>query len=367
LTARPGRSTTRIVRTRVLVFGASGYSGLELLRWLARHPRAEVAGASSERWAGRPVGGPIAGWPGGLHFEPHPALLERAVEGAIAFLATPAETSLSLAPALLSRGARVIDLSGAFRLRRAEAYPEWYGFEHPAPALLDQAAYGLPELFPEPGAPGAPAAPAAGGRLVANPGCYATAAILAIAPLLSAKLVDPAAPIVLDGKSGATGAGKKLEESMLFSEVAEAIRPYRVGKHQHTPEIEQALGLALGRPVALTFTAHLVPLRRGLVVSAYLRARAGLAGRGSGAPEIAEAYRAAYAGARFVRVRSEPPDPAGVAGTNICDVHAVLDPRTETLIAFGALDNLVKGAAGQAIQNMNRLLGLDPSTGLVAP
>ena len=338
---------------RVLIFGASGYTGLELLRWLALHPMARVAAASSDRWAGEPVEDRAAIAPRGLSFSSHVSAMDQVRAGDVAFLATPAETSLSLTPDLLSRGARVIDLSGAFRLASTEDYPRWYHFEHPQPELLREATYGLPELLPVPH----------GARLIANPGCYATAAALAVAPLVLKGLVTPGAPIVLDGKSGTTGAGRKADEALSFSEVADTVRPYRVAAHQHTPEIERCLLLASKLEVKISFTPHLVPMRRGLIVSGYAQALPGVS-----AEDVSRAFRETYAAAPFVRVCTDrPPEPFAVQHTNRCEVGAWLDPRTGVIAVFGALDNLVKGAAGQAIQSFNRICGLDETAGLLAP
>jgi N-acetyl-gamma-glutamyl-phosphate reductase len=329
---------------RVVVFGASGYSGLELVRRLAGHPRLRVAHASSNREAGRAVSELVVEADGSLSFEPHDAVLDAVVDGDIVCLATPADTSADLAPKLLDRGARVVDLSGAFRIPDPEVFAEWYGFEHPCPERIAEAAYGLPELLPVP--------PSA--RLVANPGCYATASILAIAPLLSAGLVRDGAPIVVDGKSGTTGAGKKGSEALIFSEVGENLRPYRLTRHQHTPEIERALEMVSGRPVTVGFTAHLVPMRRGILVSAYAPA----AGDVTDA-RLEEAYREAYRGSSNVRFSTTPPETGRVQWTNHTEVHARIDPRIDTILAFAAIDNLVKGAAGQAIQNVEALLGAE--------
>ena len=333
----------------VIVFGASGYSGLELIRWLCRHPRLRVVAASSDQWSGRKVANHVARASSDLRFERHADVEREARSGQAAFLATPAKTSAELAPRLVERGLTVVDLSGAFRLGDAAAYPEWYGFEHPAPQWLAQAAYGVPELLPVP----------VGTRLVSNPGCYATAAILATAPLLQAKLVELGRPLILDGKSGTTGAGRTTREDLLFSEVADNVRPYRLARHQHTPEIEQAIERAsggIGRTAPafrVSFTAHLVPMRRGLLVSVYAVARSGVH-----AEDIVSAYRAAYEGSRFVRWVDRPPETRAVVEDNYVEVHATVDPRTETILAFAALDNLVKGAAGQAIQNLESALGL---------
>jgi N-acetyl-gamma-glutamyl-phosphate reductase len=336
----------------VVVFGASGYSGLELLRWLARHPVVRVVAASSDALKGAPVRGRLPEWPDDLAFSAHDAALASARTGQIALLATPAKTSLDLAPALLDKGLRVIDLSGAFRLVDAALYPEWYGFPHSHPGLLSLAHYGLVEI----------SAPNRSTRLVANPGCYATAAVLAALPLLASDLVGAGAPIVVDGKSGVTGAGRTLDESLLFAEVAESLRPYRVARHQHTPEIERALGRLAKRDVMVSFTAHLVPMRRGLIASVYAPAKPGVS-----QADVARALKHAHAAHAFVRVLEDrPPETGLVAYTNFAEVSATLDERARVIAAFCALDNLVKGAAGQAIENLNAMLGLDPATGLTA-
>jgi N-acetyl-gamma-glutamyl-phosphate reductase len=336
--------------TEVVVFGASGYSGLELLDILARHPAVRVVAASSDRWAGEEVAERLRAWPTGLRFAPHAEVLEATRPGQVALLAMPAEGSAELAPALLERGLRVIDLSGAFRLRDPAAYEAWYGFRHPAPGLLDEAVYGLPELFEVP----------ADARLVANPGCYATATILACAPLLAHHLLVPGSPLVADGKSGVTGAGRSVKEELMFPEVQENLRAYRVGRHQHTPEVEQALEEVSGRAVRLSFTAHLIPMRRGILVSVYAPLH-----RGVGAADVERAYRETLGGRPFIAWVDRPPETALVRGTNFVELHAQVDARTRTVCAFAAIDNLGKGAAGQAVQNLNVLLGLPEGTGLL--
>lgn len=330
----------------LIVFGGSGYSGLELLRWLMRHP-SRVVGTSSDRWMGRAVSDVLAGAPPEWTFRPHADLLSEAAAGQVAFLATPAESSLRLAPALLAKGLSVIDLSGAFRLP-ADAYPEWYGFEHTAPDWLERVEYGLPEIFDW---------PEREVRLVANPGCYATAAILAATPALRAGLLD--GPLFMDGKSGTTGAGRKADDALLFSEVAESLRPYRVGHHQHTPEIEAALSRVAQRAVRVSFTPHLIPMSRGLLVTVY-----GAAATGVTAEQVEAAYQSAYAETPLIRYAEALPATGLVRGTPFTQVYARFDPRTQTLQAGAALDNLLKGAASQAIQNLNRLLGLPQQTGL---
>lgn len=327
---------------RVSIVGVSGYSGVELCRLVAAHPALTLAAAIADRWAGAPLGARVRlrGPSASLVVDPMSDVEVAASRGDVALLATPADVSARLAPALLARGVRVVDLSGAFRLRDAADYPRWYGFEHPAPELLAEAAYGLPEV-PE-------LAPSLSGvRLVANPGCYATAAILAVAPLLAARLAAPDA-IFLDGKSGVTGAGRKVEERLLFGEVDENVSAYRVGRHQHTPEIEQALSLVAGASARVTFTPHLLPLRRGLIVTAY-----GKLADGADPARVRAAFERYYAKRSEVVVVA--PDEIAIARVAhethaLVGVHA--DEERRTFVAVAALDNLLKGAASQALQNV---------------
>ena len=342
---------------RVGIVGVSGYSGMELARIVAAHPAFALAWVVSDKWAGRALGDclPVA--------EPAATLSVRAqAEGAEAFgsvdlifLCTPAEVSLSLAPKALDAGARVVDLSGAFRLPAA-AYPRWYGFEHARPDLLAQAVYSIPEAT---GPDGAAALRAA--RLVANPGCYPTASALAVLPLLGAGVIEPAG-IIVDAKSGTTGAGRKATEEMSFSEVEGDFRAYRVLRHQHTPEIERALALAGAPAGPVTFTAHLLPTRRGILATAYGRLRPGKT-----AADAAAAVQAFTRGQPFLRaVKPDAVRLHAVVSTNRALLGADADPERGIAIGFGAIDNLVKGAAGQAVQNANLMFGLDQTTGLLA-
>ncbi len=332
------------------VVGASGYSGLELTRLLARHPRVRLDALFSDRWAGEAAGAriPLPDPAASLRYR---ALAEAAgLQADLAFLATPAEVSLDLAPRLHSRGVRVVDLSGAFRLADPAAYPAWYGFEHTAPALLAEARYALPELSRE---------GLSGARLVSNPGCYATATALALAPLVKSGLVAPAG-IAVAAMSGVSGAGRKASEDYSFCEVDEDLRAYRLGRHQHVPEIEQAVARYAGACGPLSFAAHLVPLRRGILATCALRLEKGATARDLGA-----VYEKAYAGEPFVRVL--PPEQVSVndvARTNRCHLGVMADARAGTAVAVSAIDNLVKGAAGQAIQAMNAALGWVETTGL---
>ena len=339
--------------TRVAVLGASGYAGGEVVRLLAAHRRAEVTFLGAKDSAGKTlaevhphlVSLPIAGNAMGP-IEPDAI----AGEADVVFAALPNGTSASLVPALLDAGLRVIDLAGDFRLA-AEAYPEWYGFEHPAPALLEKAVYGVPELF---------GAQVAGAELVANPGCYATSAILGLAPLLGEGLIEPGA-IRIDGKTGLSGAGKAANESTIYTSTEESLRPYRVPRHQHTPEIERGLELATGVAPPVLFVPHLVPAVRGVLTTSYATLT-----EGTTTDSLTEALTVAYAGRPFVRVLAPGAmaDSKRVRGTNVIELQAVADARTGTAVVVGAVDNLVKGAAGQAIQNLNLVLGFDEAEGL---
>jgi N-acetyl-gamma-glutamyl-phosphate reductase len=332
------------------VVGASGYAGLELTRYLARHPRLRPVALLSDRWAGELAGDrlPLSGPAAALRYG---ALGEAAdVAAELAFLATPAEVSLELAPKLLARGVRVVDLSGAFRLEDPAVYPRWYGFEHGAAPLLAEARYGLPELARD---------RLAGARLVTNPGCYATATAMAIAPLVRSGLVSPDG-IAVAALSGVSGAGRKASEDYSFCELDEDLRAYRLGNHQHVPEIEQTVARYAGRCGPISFTPHLVPIRRGILATCTLRLASGAA-----AGELARAYQQAYAGEPFVRVlAAEKVAVRDVARTNRVHLGVAVDARAGVAVAVSAIDNLVKGAAGQAVQALNAAMGWDETLGL---
>jgi N-acetyl-gamma-glutamyl-phosphate reductase len=351
---------------RAAVAGARGYAGRELIAWLAGHPRVRLTALLS---SGLKEAVPLdRAHPGlralrGEEGHPLPSSIEplgaaelTLDEADVVFLATAHEASARLVPRFLSSGMRVIDLSGAFRLRDPAAYPRWYGFEHPAArSLIDESVYGLPELN---------RTAMAGARLVANPGCYATAAILALAPLVAAGWVEESAGIVCDAKSGATGAGRAPSDKLHFAEVNENCRAYGLFNHRHVPEILQALNLAES---ALTFTPHLLPVNRGILATVYVRLRPLASGGRAKLGQVVELFREFYAASPLVRLL-EPaalPEIQGVAHTPYADLGFALDEPSRRLIVVSALDNLVKGAAGQAIQNMNLMFGLGEETGLV--
>lgn len=268
----------------------------------------------------------------------------------VVFSSLPHGESARLAPRMLDAGLRIIDLAGDFRLP-ADLYPEWYGFDHPATAWIDKAVYGLPELFGD---------RTEGAQLIANPGCFPTPVILGCAPLLTAGLIEPG-PILVDGKTGLSGAGKAANESTIYTASQDSVRPYRLPRHQHTPEMERGIELATGISPRVLFAPHLVPTVRGVVVTCYAPAAPGVSSE-----QLTDTLVAAYTGRPFVRVLPPPQmaDSKRVRGTNVVELQAVVDPRTGTAVVIGALDNLVKGAAGQALQNFNLSQGLDEATAL---
>ena len=337
------------MKKRTGIVGYRGYSGAELVRFLGRHAYAEPvlldhrddAGAgSSMRKATGPPRIPCTG----------EAI--RAEGLALVFLATPADVSMELAPVMLEAGARVVDLSGAFRLGTPAHYLAWYKEPHTQPELLAEAVYGLPEFCRE-RIPGA--------RLVANPGCYPTAANLAIRPLLASGVVDRAAGIVCDAKSGVSGAGRKPSLKTSFCEVTENFSAYSILNHRHVPEVLQVSGL---EEREFSFTAQLLPLDRGILETIYFRVSGSAA---SSANDLLDIYEKRYAGEPFVRVFNpgHVPDLRGVARTNFCDLGVAFDAGTGRAVVVSAIDNLGKGAAGQAVQNMNLMLGYAETEGLL--
>jgi N-acetyl-gamma-glutamyl-phosphate reductase len=333
---------------RVGIVGYRGYSGAELLHLLDRHAhvepvlmdhREDPGGAPAIRRANAPAQRiPCTG-----------AAVQQ--EGlAVVFLATPSDVSMELAPVMLASGARVVDLSGAFRLRTPENYAAWYKEPHTQPELLAEAVYGLPEFCRD-------LIPAA--RLVSNPGCYPTAANLALRPLVQAGVVDRASGIVCDAKSGVSGAGRKPSLKTSFGEVTENFSAYSILHHRHVPEVLRISGL---EEHEFSFTAQLLPLHRGILETIYFRAPSV-----AGAEDLLAIYEQQYAAEPFVRLYNprHMPDLRGVAHTNFCDIGVAFDALTKRAVVVSAIDNLVKGAAGQAIQNMNLMLGYPETEGLL--
>jgi N-acetyl-gamma-glutamyl-phosphate reductase len=316
----------------VAVFGAAGYAGALAARLLHRHPHFRLVGVTARADAGRRLDDLYPHYRVPLVLEE--LELERHGEIDAAVVAYPHGAAAELVAELRARGVRVVDLSADFRLRDPDVYGEWYR-PHPCPELIDGAVYGLPELRRE---------QIAAAELVANPGCYPTATLLALAPLARRGLITD---VVVDAKSGVSGAGRAATDATHFVSADENVSAYGVPRHRHTPEIEQELA-ALGSPVTITFTPHLLPLDQGELVSCYVQLK-----EGGAAIDILEAYREQYADEPFVELADVPPGVRDVRDTNICRLSVHTDPRTGRVIVFGAIDNLWKGAASQAVQNLN--------------
>jgi N-acetyl-gamma-glutamyl-phosphate reductase len=339
---------------KIGVLGASGYTGAELLRLLIRHPRVEIALLTADRRAGQHMRQVFP------QFSPYalPKLLAidavdwKAEALDLAFCALPHATTQTVIKGLLAAAptTKVVDLSADFRLADTAAYARWYGHEHHAPELQKEAVYGLPEIYRQ---------KIKAARLVANPGCYTTCAELPLIPLLSAKAIDPDA-IVIDAKSGMTGAGRGAKEEMLFSEVAEGFHAYGVGHHRHMAELDQEFSRAAGREVIVSFTPHLLPINRGIFSTIYVR---GLKTSPDGLHAI---LSRAYAGEPFVHLLpfGEMPQTRHVRGSNMIFIGVTKDRIEDRAIICAALDNLAKGASGQAVQNMNLMLGFPETLGL---
>jgi len=341
-------------KAKIGVLGASGYTGAELLRLLIRHPRVEIALLTADRRAGKPMAEVFP------QFAPYPLPVLSAIEGAdwpklaldLAFCALPHGTTQKVIADLLARAPRtkVVDLSADFRLADPAAYARWYGHEHFAPQLQKEAVYGLTEMY---------RGEIKSTRLVANPGCYTTCAQLALIPLLKAKAIDPD-EIVIDAKSGMTGAGRAAREEMLFAEVSEGFHAYGVGHHRHMSELDQEFALAAGHAVVASFTPHLVPMNRGILSTIYVRSA-------KASPEDLHALLAkAYAGEPFVHVLPfrALPQTRHVRGSNMTFIGVAADRIAGRAIIVSALDNLTKGASGQAVQNMNVMLGFPETMGI---
>jgi N-acetyl-gamma-glutamyl-phosphate reductase len=335
---------------RAAVIGGSGYTGAELLRLLAGHGAIEVVAVTGESNAGARVGSlypSLAGTYPELVYEKVDVDALAGVD--LVFFALPHGESQKLAPQLVDRVAHAVDLGADFRLPAAD-YERWYGEAHAAPDLLDRFAFGMPELFRD---------QIAGHAHVASPGCYPTATSLALAPLFAERLVEPTG-VIVDAMSGVSGAGRGLKTTSHFSEVDESVSAYGVLTHRHTAEMELALGHVNGAPVSVLFTPHLVPMVRGILATCHARP----AVDGLSTERLLGLYRDFYAEEPFVLVTDDPSPTKATTSGNGCHVTVRFDERTGSVLAFGAIDNLVKGASGQAIQNANIVLGLPETTGL---
>ncbi|HET9519643.1 MAG TPA: N-acetyl-gamma-glutamyl-phosphate reductase [Candidatus Limnocylindrales bacterium] len=344
----PGR------RIRVGIVGATGYVGAELIRLLSRHPAVEIVGLQGRDRDGEPIGRTHA------HLSATSLTVQSSLPPVDAvFLALPHGTAAALVPGLDANGTAIIDLGPDFRLRNPADYPRWYGFEHPVPELLDDAVYGLPEIH----RPELIALRTAGRAIVGSPGCYPTTTLLALAPLARAGLIGD---LVVDAKSGVSGAGRDPKPEMMFGEVNESVKAYGVGGHRHVAEIEQELAWLGGSAgtenpgaAAVDFLPHLIPMTRGILSACHVRPT-----RPVSQAELDELYADSYRDEPFVTVVPQPPATKHVTGSNHVRVHVHYDTRTGRVLAIGVLDNLVKGAAGQAVQAFNIVHGLDETAGL---
>jgi len=338
--------------TRVAVFGATGYGGIELVRILLAHPEVEIGYVGGHTTVGEDLAGFYPHLAGAIDLTVGEIDVAAVAEGVeVMFFALPHAVGAALVAEALDLGKQVIDFSADCRLKNLADYERYYE-PHPHPELLEQAVYGLPELHRE---------EIAGTRLTAVPGCYPTGAILALAPACAASLIEPGG-LIVDSKSGVSGAGRSLSLTTHFTECNESVAAYKVAQHRHTPEIVQELSL-LGAPVRLTFTPHLVPMNRGILSTCY-----GTLTREIGLDEAVALYREFYAGERFVRVHDAGKLPATkqVTGSNFCDIGLAIDADAGRLIAVSAIDNLVKGLSGAAVQCMNLMLGMPEETALAA-
>ena len=345
---------------RIAIAGASGYAGAELVRLTAAHPAYEITAVTSEKSAGQKVAAVFPSLAGLVHHTFEALAPEALAERADAiFLALPHTKSQDPVALCRKAGKLVVDLSADYRLKNVKAYEQWYQAPHTHPDMLNEAVYGLPELHRD---------AIAKARLVASPGCYPTAAILQLAPLFSKGLVQPGT-VVIDAKSGISGAGRSPALPYHFPEAHESLEPYKIGQHRHIPEIEQELSGVLTKTganaatVTIAFTPHLVPMNRGILSTAYCKLTKPMP-----LPELRTLYRDFYKGERFVRLHEDSvPNPRYIKGSNYCDIGVYTDQRAGWVVTVAAVDNLVKGAAGQAIQAMNLMMGIAEETGLTAP
>jgi N-acetyl-gamma-glutamyl-phosphate reductase len=336
---------------KVGIFGGSGYTGQELLRLLLGHPEAKVVAATSRRFAGKPVSEVypvLSGRTDLVYTNDSPETVAGFAD--FIFLALPHSVSMQMASVFIRAGRKVVDLSADFRIRDAASYEAWY-CPHTAAEMLKEAVYGLPELYRD---------EIKKTRLTANPGCYPTSIILGLAPVLRSRWIDPDS-VIADSKSGASGAGRDPVIGSLFCEVDGGFKAYTVIGHRHTPEIEQELGLLAGRKMTISFTPHLLPVKRGILSTIYAKLEKDVS-----TEEVADLYREYYRNEPFVRIcqAGQLPNISSVAGSNFCDIGVTVDKRTGRLVVVSVIDNLIKGASGQAIQNMNLMCDFPEGTGL---
>jgi N-acetyl-gamma-glutamyl-phosphate reductase len=333
------------------IYGASGYTGQELLRLLLGHRQFEIVAVTSRRYAGIPVSDvyPVfVGLTDLTFINASPEDVAALVD--VIFLAMPHGVSMGMVPIFLGAGTKVVDLSADFRLHDVAVYEQWYS-RHTAVDFMKESVYGIPELYRD---------AIAAARLVANPGCYPTSVILGLAPLLKSDCVDDTS-IIVDAKSGVSGAGREPQVGTLFCEVDQGFKAYKVGKHRHTPEMEQEVSILAGHAVRISFTPHLLPISRGILSTIYATLQKDVTDM-----DLIDLYRKFYKGEKFVRIYKAGtfPDISSVRGSNYCDIGLTVDRRTKRVIVVCTIDNLIKGASGQAIQNMNLMCGISEDTGL---
>lgn len=332
------------------VLGATGYAGIELVRLLSIHPKVEIKMLVSHSFVGKKISEVYQNFRGVLDMECEELDIDKAASCDIVFTALPHGASKEVIPKLYEKGAKIIDLSGDFRYDDPAVYAEWYGEEHCAPEILAQSVYGLCELHRD---------KIKNTRLVGNPGCYTTCSILSLAPLLANGVAKPD-NIIIDAKSGVTGAGRTTVLDYSFCECTENARAYKIATHRHTSEIEQELSKLAGENIMVSFTPHLIPLKRGILATSYANLK-----EDKSTDELIAMYKDYYKDEYFVRVyESGLPETNHVAGSNFIDIGLVVDKRLKRVVVSAAIDNIGKGAAGQAVQNMNILFGLDEKTGL---
>lgn len=338
---------------KAAVLGATGYAGIELVRLLTTHPEVQIQVLGSKSFAGQKISDVYQNLRHILELECTELDLDAVAKCDVAFTALPHGASKSVIPSLLDRGLKVIDLSGDYRYDDPAVYEAWYGEPHSSPELLAESVYGLCELHRE---------QIKTARLIGNPGCYTTCSILGAAPLLAHELADTN-NIIVDAKSGVTGAGRGLGLAYHFCECTENTKAYKIATHRHTSEIEQELSHIAGEPLMLSFTPHLIPQKRGILATIYMNLA-----KPCTTEEVAALYKDYYKDEFFIRVKDagELPETKHVAGSNFVDIGVCVDRRLNRAVIVSAIDNIVKGAAGQAIQNMNLLFGLDEKTGLAA-
>ena len=336
---------------KAAVLGATGYAGIELVRLLTNHPGVSIEILGSQSFDGQSISDVYPNFKGVLDKKCEKVDVDAVAKCDVAFTALPHGASKEVIPSIIEKGVKVIDLSGDFRYDDIEVYEKWYGQKHSSPELLKESVYGMPELYRD---------KIKSARLIGNPGCYTTCSILGAYPLLKSG-IGSSENIIIDAKSGVTGAGRSLTQQIHFCECTENMKAYKVATHRHTSEIEQELSHASDKPVMVSFTPHLIPVKRGILSTIYINLN-----KKQTTEELTELYKDFYKDEFFVRVKDagKLPESKHVAGSNFVDIGVVADERLNRAVVVSSLDNIVKGAAGQAVQNMNIMFGLDEKTAL---